>query len=462
MPAVLSCYEWQQQVFEACQDPEIDQIACVGSRGPGKSWTAQHVNIVRALQMPGTNHILFRRTASDIVKQYGPEFKRLLNDFPGVGRVPHNYNQTQQTFTVACPNGGNSRILLAFAEYPKHAEKHQGLEYATATFDEITHFEESIPQLIGASVRGTKNLKKLYFGNPGSIGHGWVKRRFVSKETRDARTLVLQPSLKDNLVLAQDDPTYSDRLTAGLPEWKRRQWLNGDWDANEGQYFNVPPGCIRFVKPPQIAKWYAGVDWGFSPSAFAVVWIAVWRDELGRPHAHLYADLKLHKRLDAEQAREALGVEETLPLTSRVVRFADPSTGKETENDGDEQTRTTARTWARNGFATMAAKRKGRIPGWMLLRQFLTPIDEYNRYSDDPEEQFGVLTISPKAYATLAELTEAQYEQKGGVVCGDDIAGEDHLLDCIRYCLGMIYNHQFPAEHLLPYAKKPLLMIGSK
>jgi hypothetical protein len=458
MAAIIPCLNWQQQVFEACEDPEIEQIACVGSRGPGKSWTAQHVNVVRALQMPSTNHILFRRTSDDIVKQYAPEMSKLLNDFPGVGKIPYVYNQTYKTYTITCPNGGTSRIYLAFAEYPKHAEKHQGLQYATATFDEVTHFEESIPQLIGASVRGTRNLKKLYFGNPGSLGHGWVKRRFVKKETRDARTFVLQPKLEENVILLRDDPTYADRLTAGLPEWKRRQWLAGDWDANEGQYFSVPPGAIRFVKPPPIARWYAGVDWGFSPSAFGTVWIAAWRDEHGNPHAHLYADLKLHKRLDAEQAREALDVEETLPLTSRVVRFADPSTGKETESDSDEQTRTTARTWARSGFVTIPAKRKGRIPGWMLLRQFLTPIDCYNRHSDDPEEQFGVLTISPKCVSTIAELTEAQYEQRGGVIVSDDIAGEDHLLDSIRYCLGMIYNHAFPAEHLLPYAKRPLMI----
>lgn len=461
MPAVLSCYEWQQQVFEACEDPEIDQIAAVGSRGPGKSWTAQHVNIVRAMQMPGTNHILFRRTSDDIVKQYAPQMSALLNDFPGVGKIPHGYNQTYKKYTIVCPNGGNSTIFLAFAEYAKHAEKHMSMEYATATFDEVTHFEEIIPQLIGGSVRGTRNLKKLYFGNPGGLGHSWVKRRFVTKATRDARTLVLQPSLKDNLVLAREDPTYAARLTAGLPEWKVRQWLAGDWDANEGQYFSVPPGCIRFVKPPPIARWYAGVDWGFSPSAFAVVWLAVWRDEHGNPHAHIYADLKLHKRLDAEQAREALDVEEHLPLTSRVVRFADPSTGKETESDGDEQTRTTARTWARNGFVTHPAKRRGRVPGWMLLRQFLTPIDCYNRYSDAPEDQFGVLTISPNCINTISELTEAQYEQRNGVISGDDLDGEDHLADSLRYVLGMVYSHSFPAEHLLPYAKRPL-MIGAR
>lgn len=425
MAAILACYEWQQRVFEACEDPEIEQIAVVGSRGPGKSWTARHVNVVRALQMPGTNHILFRRTSDDIVKQYAPALKELLNDFHGVGRIPHIYSQTYKTFTIACPNGGESRIFLAFAEYAKHAEKHMSMEYATATFDEVTHFEEIIPQLIGGSVRGTGNLKKLYFGNPGGLGHAWCKRRFVRRETRDAKTLVLQPALKDNLELARTDPGYAARLTAGLPEWKQRQWLAGDWEASEGQYFSVPDGAIREVKPPVWAQWYAGVDWGFSPSAFAVVWLAVWRElPTGRHRCHLFADLKLHKRLDAEQAREALDMEERLPAPVKA-RFADPSTGKETESDSDEQTRTTARTWARNGFVTLPAKRRGRVPGWMLLRQFLTPIPGY---SSDPDRPHGVLTISPECGATLAELQDASFETRGGLIVSDDLGGEDHCL----------------------------------
>ncbi len=451
MAAILACYEWQQQVFEACDDPEIEQIAVVGSRGPGKSWTARHVNVVRALQMPGTNHILFRRTSDDIVKQYAPALKELLNDFHGAGRIPHIYNQTYKTFTITCPNGGESRIFLAFAEYAKHAEKHMSMEYATATFDEVTHFEEVIPQLIGGSVRGSANLKKLYFGNPGGIGSSWCKRRFVRKETRDPKTLVLQPALKDNLELARADPGYTARLMAGLPEWKQRQWLAGDWDASEGQYFSVPEGAIRTVKPPAWAQWYAGVDWGFSPSAFAVVWLAVWRElHTGRHRCHLYADLKLHKRLDAEQAREALDMEERLPAPVKA-RFADPSTGKETESDNDEQTRTTARTWARNGFVTLPAKRRGRVPGWMLLRQFLTPIPGY---SPDPDRPHGVLTISPECGATLAELQDASFETRGGLIVSDDLGGSDHNLDSLRYCLSMVYNMNFPESQLLPYVRR--------
>ncbi|HLK60113.1 MAG TPA: terminase family protein [Chthonomonadaceae bacterium] len=448
MPAVLPLYAWQQRVFEALLDPEVEQIAAVGSRGPGKTRNAQDVNIARALQFPGTEHVIFRRTSNDIVKQYAPALKARLNDFGGV-RIPHIYNQTYKVFTVVCPHGGTSRIFLAFAEYAKHAEKHQGLEYATATFDEVTHFEEIIPQLIGGSVRGQRNTKKLYYGNPGGIGHAWVRKRFVRPETRDAKTLVLQPKLQDNLEMMHNDPGYADRITAGLPEWKKRQWLNGDWEANEGSYFAIPPGCVRHVPVPAWADWWAGVDWGYAPSAFAVVWAATWRDlQTGRHHCHVFAELKAHKLSDPEQARQALEMEELHRLTVRA-RFADPSTGKRLESDGDEQTKTTARTWARHGFHTTPAKRRGRVPGWSLLRQFLEPIDGY---SPDPENPHGVLTISPHCPALLAELQDAVYEQHGGQIIGDDLQGEDHLLDSTRYLIAMCYNFTFPIppEQILP------------
>lgn len=463
MAAVIEAYDWQLKVFEAMEDPSVEQIACVGSRGPGKTWAAQRVNIIRSLQMPNTNHIILRSTSDDIVKQYAPAMGQLLNDFPGVGRIDNSYNSNHKVFIVR-GKGGESRIFLGFAKIKKDAEKYQGIEYATATYDEITHFEEFIPQLINASVRGTRNLKTLYFGNPGSIGHQWVKRRFVKRDTRDPNTLVLQPSLRDNIVLAREDPTYADRLTAGLPEWKKKQWLRGDWDANEGQYFDVPPGCIRHVKIPYYANVYAGVDWGHTKNKFACVWMAVWRDMYtGRHRCHIFCDLGLFKKRDAEQAREALDMEESryfedVPFVK--ARFADPSTGKETETDNDEQTRSTAQAWARNGFVTIPAKRRGRVAGWSLLREFLTPLEGYVN-SDDPEDQHGVMTISPNCAGFIEELTGAQHKEVMGHLT-DDVADPDDYLDCARYLLVMIYNMTFPQSRTLPYVKKTDMISGPR
>jgi len=432
MAIVIPAYAWQMAVLEAMEDPDVDQVAAVGSRGPGKSWIAGRIGIIRALQAPQSNNIIFRRTSSDVEKQYVQPISQALANFHGQ-RIPFNYNQTHKVFRISCPRGGESRLFLAFAEYEKHAEKHMSLEYFTAIFDEITHFEEIIPQLIGGSVRGYSNCKKFYFGNPGGIGHGWVRRRFVKPETRDKKTVVLQPKLTDNFYLTNEDPEYAERITRGLPEWKKRQWLDGDWDSGESSYFAIPAGCVRLVNPPQWARWYAGVDWGYNPSAFGTVWLACWQDmSTGHHRCHVFADLKRHRLLDPDQARAALETEERIP-GHIAMRFADPSTGKLITGENDEQTRTTRKTWARtslkpNGptFVTVPAKRRGRVPGWMLLREFLAPLPGYG----EEEYPHGVLTISPNCAALLAEMTDAAYKTTGSNITGDDIDDgcEDHCL----------------------------------
>lgn len=449
--AVIEAYDWQVKVFEAVNDPATEQIACVGSRGPGKSWTARYVNAVRALTMPNMNHIILRTTSDDVVKQYAQPMEELLNNFPGIGKIPYRYNQTQKVFRITGPGGAESRIYLGYADTEKDARKYMSIEYATATFDECTQFLEIVPRRISGSVRGCENTKMLYFGNPGDRGHGWVKKRFVTKATRDANTLVLQPSLKDNIVMAEQDPGYADRITAGLPEWLKLQWLRGDWDANEGAFFQVPPGCIRGLKVPYYARVIAGVDWGYHPDPFAMVWAAVWRDPwTGYHRCHVFADMKLFRKLDAEQAREAMDYEQSdvfdniPPVT---IRYADPSTGKKTETDSDEQTRTTAKTWARNGLITLPAKRYGRVPGWMLIRQFLTPIPQYVR-SDDPMQWHGVLTIDPRCAALITELTEGQHVRDQGGQISNDLAKPDHCF--VAGTMIATENGQRAVETILP------------
>jgi hypothetical protein len=301
-------------------------------------------------------------------------------------------------------------------------------------------------------MRGRKRVKKLFTGNPGGIGHSWVRRRFIVPDTQERSVKVLRPLLRENLELMRRDPKYADRLLRGLPDWKKKQWLDGDWDASEGQYFNIPPGCIRFVKPPQWARWYAGVDWGYSPSAFGVLWIATWREAGGKHRAHVYQELKAHKLTDPQQAAAALEMEEALP-SPPILRFADPSTGKRNAGETAEETRTTALTWAKYGFHTVPAKRKERIPGWALVRQFFEPVEGY---SPDPKTPHGVLTISPNCRSLITEVTEAQFLQRGGVIASDDLEGEDHLLDPLRYCLTMIYNSTYPAHSIDAYTYRAI------
>ena len=127
-------------------------------------------------------------------------------------------------------------------------------------FDELTHFTESQYLYLVSRVRGANDFPKQVKSttNPGGIGHGWVKARFVDRSEgkpfmgEDGLMRVFIPSLlTDNKFLMEGDPEYGNRLLA-LPERERRALLNGDWNIFEGQYFTEFDPRRHIIDPFEI------------------------------------------------------------------------------------------------------------------------------------------------------------------------------------------------------------------
>lgn len=434
---------WPQVKFwGALCDPKIRRVAYGGSRGGGKSDISRRAMIWRRILYPGTNGILFRRTIKAVVDNHWEPLRKLLKEMA----IPYEPNVRDRKLKLLSPYAGE--IHLGFAEKSAHIDLYQGTPYLDMAFDEATQFPEAIFSAITGSNRcevENAQIKVWFTCNPGGRGHGWVRRKFVNAETRAEGDAFIPSRLEDNVILTARDPGYAARLTADLPAWKVRQWLDGDWDAVEGAYFSVPPEAICEVdmRSRYWAKWVAGVDYGYWPSAFAVVWIAYWQEPDGRRRAHIYRELKRHRLEMDEQAEQAVALERTLPPHERIIRFADPATGKRLEGLADEQGRTVARVWAMNGFPTVAAQRHYRPAGWRQVQMLLSR---------------GVLTIDPSCMAFRTELGDAVYEGDDGAVTGDDIdeGCEDHLLDAARYALSSIYPLQYEPRDLDPYEPRPL------
>lgn len=72
--------------------------------------------------------------------------------------------------------------------------------------------------------------------NPGDIGHGWVKKRFVDAVPGAGLLSVeyIPAKVTDNPYIGQD---YIRQLQE-KPEALRRAYLEGDWNAFEGQVFS--------------------------------------------------------------------------------------------------------------------------------------------------------------------------------------------------------------------------------
>src|SRR5262249_25616834 len=115
---------------------------------------------------------------------------------------------------------------------------------------------------------------------------------------------VIPSRLKDNRILMRADPEYVNRLYLVGSAQLVKAWLDGDWTAIEGAFFdcwserNIVPS---FAVPREWVRFRSG-DWG-SYSPFSFGWWAVVQDEypLGQP---IGGDRVLsHSRMESEGVR---------------------------------------------------------------------------------------------------------------------------------------------------------------
>ena len=122
-------------------------------------------------------------------------------------------------------------------------------------------------------------------GNPGGVGHNWVKSRFVDPappltlvEDQYGSTRCFIPAkLSGNLILADADPPYADRLRNSGPEWLVKAWLDGDWNIVAGGMFDdIWKTQMHVIEPfniPETWRIDRSFDWG-STRPFSVQWWA--------------------------------------------------------------------------------------------------------------------------------------------------------------------------------------------
>ena len=198
----------------------------------------------------------------------------------------------------------------------KDRKKYQGRQYAFIGFDEVTHFTwEEYSYMFSRNRPKAKGLRCYVRAatNPGGVGHGWVKERFISnkepekryveiitvagKDYKKDRTFI-PSTVFDNHILLENDPNYVASLGM-LPDAELRALLYGDWDSFQGQAFpewKDDPNHYKdrkwthVIEPFEIPEHfpiYRSFDFGYS-RPFSCAWWAV--DMQGR----LYRILELY------------------------------------------------------------------------------------------------------------------------------------------------------------------------
>ena len=454
---------WQPQPRQAAflSRPEYEAMYG-GAAGGGKS-DALLVEALRQVHIPHYRGVIFRKTfreLSDLVDRsreiYAPAYPRA------------KFNAS--TYIWSFPSG--AKVYFDNMQDTAYRQKYQGRHFDFIGFDELTHFtwDEYSYMMSRNRPNGPGTICYIRGAtNPGGIGHGWVKERFVTSappmtpikedvvvhgpegDIHMMRDRIFVPAtVFDNKVLLSNDPNYLASM-AMMPEAERNALLYGSWDSFDGQVFrewrNDPAHYqdrrwTHVIAPFKVPKWwrvYRGFDFGYA-KPFSVGWYAVDGDGriyriqeyygcTGTPNQ----GIKLNP---VEIAAEIKRIEEEDPnLRGRDIEgIADPSIFDASRGES------IAAMMARHpNYIYWDKGSNARIDGKMQYHYRLA-------FDEDGLPMFYTFDICKHFIRTLPNLVYSQTYTEDV-----DTEGEDHIYDECRYILAA---NPLPARK--NHAEKPV------
>ena len=429
-----------------------------GAAGGGKS-DAIIVEALRQVDNPNYRALILRKTYPQCRELIIKSLRIYQSAYPDA-----EYNGSEHYWKF--PSGAK----IYFGSMPNQLSylSYQGLSYSYIAFDELTHFTlEEYEYMISRNRADGEGLR-VYIratANPGGIGHGWVKERFITssppnvpytvrsevvdkngkKITLERQRIFIPSSVFDNEALLANDPGYLANL-AMLPDSQKKALLYGDWDSYEGQVFtefkNNPDGyesklnthVIKPFKIPRTWRRYRTFDFGYS-RPFAVQWWAIDYDGRAYLYRQLYGGtntpnqgLRWEPRQIARKIRE---IEDELEAGNTITGIADPSIWDESRGkDG-----TVIRMFEEEGVFFEKGK-NDRLSGKMQCH--------YRFAFDDEGRPMAYIFNNCRAF--LRTIPALIYD----TINVEDVntACEDHDYDAMRYF--------FMANPIAPQKPKPI------
>lgn len=440
MSSVIWTPQPKQQIFMSRGEYEA---LYGGAAGGGKS-DALVIEALRQVNIPHYKGLILRKTYPQLAELIEKSLNYYKRAYPKA-----KYNTSAHIWTF--PSG--AKVVFGSMQHTKDKTNYQGKAYDFIAFDELTHFTYDEYSYLYSRNRPNGAGTRVYIratANPGGIGHGWVKERFITpappmktmwedvkwrspdgKEHSARLSRIFVPSsVYDNPALLENDPMYLQKLAA-MPEAEKNALLYGDWDSFSGQVFTewrnnsehyedrIGTHVIAPFKIPDAWKVWRGFDWGFS-KPFSCHWYAADHDgriycirELygctGEPNTGVKWEparvAKEIKRIEAEDAN----------LKDRkIYGVADPAIF----NDGG--TESVARLMERQGVYFEPGDNR-RIDGKMQI---------HHRLAFD-ENGIPLLYFFSTCKHMIRTLPALVYDETD--VEDVDTDGEDHAYDDLRY-----------------------------
>lgn len=449
----------QPRQLEFMRRPEQEALYG-GAAGGGKS-DALVIEALRQVHIPHYRGLILRKTYPQLTDLVDKSQTYYPAAFPGA-----QYNATGHVWTF--PSG--ARIYFGSMQYTKDRTNYQGKAFDFIGFDELTHFAWEEYSYMMSRNRPTGPGTRVYLRsttNPGGVGHGWVKARFITpapagtpiveqvkvrqpdgtERTMERSRIFIPSTVFDNAALLRNDPGYLASL-ASLPEAERQALLYGSWDSFSGQVFTEwrddpdhygDQRWTHVIAPFRIpAHWriYRGYDFGYS-RPFSVGWYAADEEgrlyrirELygctGRPNEGLCVD-------PVEQARRIREAEENDPMLRgrTIIGIADPAIFDESRGES-----IAAMMEKGPNFLHWLAADHTRLAGKMQMHYRLA-------FDGEGRPMLQVFSTCRHFIRTIPSLV---YDESN--VEDIDTGQEDHIYDECRYVL--MENPISPRARTLP------------
>ena len=263
-----------------------------GAAGGGKSIGVRWDLIDFCLNCPNLFALLLRRQFQQLRNNHIVKMQQQLPKELAM------WNESNSEFRFY--NG--ARLVCRHLEHEKDVEDIQGWDIHICGVDEAAQFTPYQLSYIQSRMRlgdyrdflekeAEKNPKILPFlkrlprlvmgSNPGGESHNFLKDNYVTAATpeteftdEDGRSYIFIPAtMRDNKYI---DKNYEAQFT-GLPEFQRKQLVEGDWNTIAGAYFDCFSTKEHVIPPIHIpSHWtrFRSMDWGYR-QPFAIYWFAV-------------------------------------------------------------------------------------------------------------------------------------------------------------------------------------------
>ena len=391
-----------------------------GARGGGKShWLLAQMGADDCQRVPGLKCLLLRKVGKANLEHFEDLRRRLF------GKLGHEFSAFRGILSF--DNG--SRIIAGHFQNEKDIDAYLGLEYDVIGIEEATTLTARKYQDITTCCRTSKpNWRPRIYSttNPGGVGHGWYRKRFIEPWQRreETETRFIAARVTDN---RWNNPEYV-RVLQGLSGWQRRAWLDGAWDIAAGQFFTTLRREVHVVEDfddTRAREWFCALDYGFAHYTVVLLGCTDGDGNLFVVDEHaerLWLPQRHAAAIKAMLARHKIG-DRKLELAD-LKRFVAGADVFSRQSDGT----TIAAQYAKHGI-TLRCANTDRVNGWA---EILT------RFGDVEADIRPSLFIHQRCGRLIETLPTLQHDPNRPedvlkIDADDDGVGGDDCADCLRY-----------------------------